>query len=64
MEKRNGDVDQKLPDNSDVATATAKIKKVKNKIQVFSSLVKKASYNTEISDIEKSILLLLIILNL
>ena len=53
MEKRNGDVDQKLPDNSDVVTATTKIKKVKKKIQVFSSLVKKASYNTKISDIEK-----------
>ena len=64
MEKKIGNVDQKLPGNSGIVTATTKIKEVESKMPVFSSLVKKTGHNAKISDNEKNLLLLLIIINL
>ena len=54
MEEKIGDVDNKIPDLSDLVTTTVlnmEIGEVESKISDVSGLVKNADYNTQISEI-------------
>ena len=57
---RNKDIEDKVPDNTNLAT-TAALTAVEDKIPHTGDLVKKADYDTKMSEIDKNILLLLII---
>ena len=56
----NKDIEDKVPDNTNLAT-TAALTAVEDKIPNTGDLVKKADYDTKMSEIDKNILLLLII---
>ena len=57
---KNKDIEDKVPDNTNLAT-TAALTVVEDKIPNTGDLVKKADYDTKMSEIDKNILLLLII---
>ena len=57
---KNKDIEDKVPDNTNLAT-TAALFAVEDKIPNTGDLVKKADYDTKMSEIDKNILLLLII---
>ena len=67
MEKKLGEVENKIPDVSGLVTNTVlntKIGKVENKISNASDLVKKVDYHAKTSDIERKALLFLILIDL
>ena len=57
---KNKDIEDKVPDNTNLATTVA-LTAVEDKIPNTGDLVKKADYDTKMSEIDKNILLLLII---
>ena len=57
---KNKDIEDKVPDNTNLAT-TAALTVVEDKIPNTGDLVKKADYDTKMSETDKNILLLLII---